>query len=90
MNIVGSVAIYFVCWWITLLAVLPIGVRTQGEEGEVVPGTVASAPAIPRIGRKLVLTTILAFLPWGIGFAIMELDVLSFSDFSYVPEFSND
>ena len=90
MNIVGSVAIYFVCWWMTLLAVLPIGVRTQGEEGEVVPGTVASAPVLPRIGRKLLLTTILAFIPWSIGFAILEYDILSFSDFTYVPEFSND
>jgi len=90
MNIVGSVAIYFVCWWMTLLAVLPIGVRTQGEEGEIVPGTIASAPATPRIGRKLLLTTILALIPWSIGFAILEYDILSFADFPYVPEFSND
>ncbi len=90
MNIVGSVAIYFVCWWVTLLMVLPIGVRTQGEEGEIIPGTVASAPVIPRMGRKLLLTTVLAFIPWSLGFAILELDVLSFADFPYVPEFSND
>lgn len=90
MNIVGSVAIYFVCWWVTLLAVLPIGVRTQGEEGEVIPGTVASAPVIPRMGRKLLLTTVLALIPWSIGFAILELDILSFADFPYVPEFTND
>jgi len=90
MNIVAAVAIYFVCWWITLLTVLPIGVRTQSEEGEVVPGTVASAPAIPRMGRKLLLTTILALIPWSIGFAILEYDILSFADFPYVPEFSND
>jgi len=90
MNLFGAFAIYFVCWWITLLAVLPIGVRTQDEEGEIVPGTIASAPAVPRIGRKIILTTIIAFIPWGIGMAIMEFDLLSFADFPFVPEFSND
>jgi len=90
MGIVGGIAIYFVCWWMTLLAVLPIGVRTQGEEGEIIPGTVASAPVIPRMRWKLILTTILAFIPWSIAFAIMEYDILSFEDFSYVPAFSND
>ena len=33
------VAIYFVIWWVTLFAVLPFGVRSQREAGEVVRGT---------------------------------------------------
>jgi predicted secreted protein len=57
-----GVAIYVVIWWTVLFAVLPIGVRTQGEEGEVVPGTPASAPVSPRLLRVLALTTLLAAL----------------------------
>ena len=28
-----AIAIYFLIWWIVLFAVLPWGVRAQGEEG---------------------------------------------------------
>lgn len=90
MNIASGLAIYFICWWITLLSVLPIGVRTQGEAGEVVPGSAESAPVNPYIRRKLILTSILSFLPWGIIIAVMEYNIFSFDDFSFIPNFSND
>ena len=50
-------AIYFILWWVALLAVLPFGVRTQGEAGDVVPGTPQSAPAAPRLKRIVALAT---------------------------------
>lgn len=37
MDRVMALAIYIFIWWITLFAVLPFGVRTQDEAGEVVP-----------------------------------------------------
>ncbi|MGL4496733.1 MAG: DUF1467 family protein, partial [Beijerinckiaceae bacterium] len=37
MPIGSLIAIYFVIWWIILFAVLPFGVRSQVEEGKVVP-----------------------------------------------------
>jgi predicted secreted protein len=43
-----------------LFAVLPFGVRTQGEVGEIVPGTPASAPAAPRMLRTFAITTLIA------------------------------
>ncbi len=45
MEYVSAFAVYFIIWWITLFAVLPIGMRTQAEENVVVPGSVESAPA---------------------------------------------
>lgn len=71
MSITLSIALYFVIWWTTLFAVLPIGMRTQGEAGEVVPGTPESAPAKPRIGRILVINTIVA----AVVFAIVWLSI---------------
>ena len=53
-------AIYFVVWWIVLFAVLPFGVRTQAEAGEVILGTTASAPTRPRLVRTVIATTIVA------------------------------
>ncbi len=32
MGIATGIAIYFLIWWVVLFAVLPWGVRAQGEE----------------------------------------------------------
>jgi predicted secreted protein len=52
------IAIYIFIWWTSLFAVLPFGVRTQQEEGSVVPGTPESAPAKPRLLRVVTNTAI--------------------------------
>ena len=33
MSLSFAIAIYVVIWWTVLFAILPIGVRTQGEDG---------------------------------------------------------
>ncbi len=67
MGIGSLIAIYFVVWWIVLFAVLPWGVRTQEEEGEVVMGSPSSAPARPRLLFKaLVTSTAAAVVTFGI------------------------
>jgi len=58
MGIATGIAIYFLIWWIVLFAVLPWGVRAQGEEG--VPGTDPGAPLVPHLRAKLVWTTLVA------------------------------
>ena len=82
MSITGAIVLFAVIWFVTLLVVLPIGLRTQGEAGEVVPGTPASAPADARIGRKLFWTTVVAialwaplcaFILWG-GLTVRDID----------------
>jgi len=55
-----AVAVFFLIWWVVLFAVLPWGVRSQHEGGEISPGTDPGAPAIPRLGQKLIWTTVVA------------------------------
>jgi predicted secreted protein len=84
MRFGSLVAIYFVVWWIVILAVLPWGVRTQDEEGDVVMGTASSAPARPRLLMKAIITSVVAavvtFLIWLIvdyyGWGVRELGEL--------------
>lgn len=57
MSVTTAVAIFFLIWWIVLFAVLPWGIRSQHEGGEVTPGTDPGAPALPRLFQKLVWTT---------------------------------
>ena len=60
MSWTTGLAIYFVAWWVVLFAVLPWGIRSQHEAGEIVPGTDPGAPAVPKLGRKLIWTTLVS------------------------------
>jgi predicted secreted protein len=62
MPVTTALAIFFLIWWVVLFAVLPWGVRSQGEGGEVTPGTDPGAPAVPHLGRKLVWTTLVSLV----------------------------
>lgn len=57
---VSLVAIYLVVWAICLFVVLPFGVRSQHEAGEVVRGSERGAPVMPRLWWKVLATTVLA------------------------------
>jgi predicted secreted protein len=65
MQFLSAFAVYFVIWWIVLFTVLPLGMRSQHEEGEVTLGTVESAPARFRGGRVVLLTTLISAIVYG-------------------------
>ena len=67
-----AVAIYITIWFTVLFAVLPIGVRSQDEEGAVVPGTEPGAPAAPRLLTKALATTLISALLLGVLIAYMR------------------
>lgn len=60
MSIGTGIAIYFIIWWVTLFAILPIGVRSQHEDGAFEPGTDPGAPREPAILKKAIVTTIVS------------------------------
>lgn len=49
--------IYIIVWWLVLFVVLPFGAQPLDS---VQPGTAPSAPARPRIGLKMAITTVIA------------------------------
>ncbi|WP_229426506.1 DUF1467 family protein [Microvirga alba] len=57
LKVSGGVALYFIIWWTLLFAVLPFGVRSQVEAGEIVHGTEPGAPAAPALREKAIWTT---------------------------------
>jgi predicted secreted protein len=60
MSVTTALAIFFVIWWVVLFTVLPWGIRSQHESGEIAPGTDPGAPVVPHLGRKLIWTTVVA------------------------------
>ncbi len=77
MDRVMALAIYIFIWWITLFAVLPFGVRTQDEEGSVVPGTPGSAPAKPRMLRVFLINTLVATIIFAIVYVIIAYQLIT-------------
>jgi predicted secreted protein len=75
-SLTFALAIYLVIWWTVLFAILPLGVRTQGEDGVVVPGTPESAPTRPRLVRVVLLTTLVSALVFAALWIAMRYDVL--------------
>ncbi|TQM94464.1 DUF1467 family protein [Roseinatronobacter monicus] len=60
MSIMSAIALYGVIWFMTMFLVLPFRLQTQGEAGEVVPGTPSSAPSDAQMMRKVKLVTFIA------------------------------
>lgn len=78
MEISTAIAIYFILWWVVLFAVLPWGVRSQQERGEVAPGTDPGAPAAHRVWMKLVWTTMISAAVFGVLTAIYKLNLIPY------------
>jgi predicted secreted protein len=78
MGIGTVIAIYFIIWWVVLFAVLPWGVRSQQESGEVAPGTDPGAPAVHRVWMKLVWTTVIAGVVFGILTAVYKSGLIPY------------
>jgi predicted secreted protein len=66
MNIGSGIAVYFIMWWVTLFMVLPFGIRSQAEAGEVSPGSDPGAPASVKIGKIMLINSLVALVPFGI------------------------
>ena len=81
MSVTMSIALYFIIWWVMLFAVLPLGVRTQGDIGETVQGTPDSAPVAPKalriIGLNTVVATVVFALVWlAIRYKLIPLEIV--------------
>jgi predicted secreted protein len=80
MSVTTAIAIYFIIWWVMLFAVLPWGVRSQQEAGEVVPGTDPGAPAIPRLLDKLLWTTLVSGAVFALLYVIYVNRLIALDD----------
>jgi predicted secreted protein len=78
MAVSTVIAFYFIIWWVVLFAILPWGVHSQQESGEVAPGTDPGAPAVHRLWTKLIYTTVTASVVFGILYAVYVLDLIPY------------
>ena len=81
MSVISALAIYFITWWVCLFIVLPWGIRSHHESGVgVEEGHDAGAPVRPMLLRKMLVTTILATIVFGLIYGQMTRGWIQFED----------
>ncbi|HEV8033538.1 DUF1467 family protein [Yoonia sp.] len=95
MGPVSGLVLLAVIWTVVFFIVLPLRLETQGEAGEIVPGTHASSPANFSFKRKARLTTLWAVPIWIVIAGTILSGAVSVRDIDWfermsTPEVSRD
>ncbi|XSG82464.1 MAG: DUF1467 family protein [Methyloligella sp. ZOD6] len=90
MSIAFGLAIYFIVWWLVFFAILPFGVRPQGESEEgMVQGSAESAPSKPHFLPKIIATTLISGAIFvGIYYIVFQ-GAVSLDDVPFLPRYES-
>ncbi len=77
MTITAALVLYSVTWFMVFFCVLPVRFESQGDRGQVMPGTPASAPEDAMIGKKARITTIIATVIFGLFYLIITSGLIT-------------
>ncbi|MEE9452908.1 MAG: DUF1467 family protein [Paracoccaceae bacterium] len=83
MAITSAIVLFAVIWFMLLLMALPMRMKSQSEDGKVVPGTPASAPVDPMIGKKMKWVTLITLILWVPLVAFIISGVLTIEDIDF-------
>ncbi|WP_170547971.1 DUF1467 family protein [Ruegeria atlantica] len=86
MTITAALVLFAVIWFMTLLVVLPIRIKTQGDLGDIVPGTHAGAPEVHHMKKKMWITTGISAVLWAVIAGIIISGVISVRDFDWLNQ----
>ena len=84
---VSGIVLFLVIWFMTFLVVLPIKIQTQGDVGEIVPGTHAGSPEHHHLRKKMWITTAIALVLWGIIAFLMLTGTVTLDDVDLYKRF---
>lgn len=84
MSITGGAVLLVTIWFLTLFIVLQVTAHTQGDAGEVVPGTHEGAPADFRLKRTFLITSAFALPIWAAIAALILWGPISIEDLDWM------
>ncbi|MBI1218917.1 MAG: DUF1467 family protein [Rhodobacteraceae bacterium] len=89
MSVANAILLFTMIWFLVFFVALAMPFRTQGEAGDVVPGTPSSAPSKVNLGRRARFTTAVAVVLFACAWAVIELGLIhgpSLEDVPMAPE----
>ncbi len=78
LNWFTAFVLYVIIWWTVLFAVLPIGTRPVADADSATGWR--GAPERPRMGRKVLWTTLIAAVIWGVIIGVQATGWISFRE----------
>ena len=95
MGPVSGLVLLAVIWTVVFFIVLPLRLETQGDKGEIVPGTHASSPADFSFKKKAKITTLVAVPIWAVIAGVLLSGAVTVRDIDWfermsTPEVSRD
>ena len=84
MGPVSAIVLYLVIWFMVLFIVLPIRLETQGDRGEVEPGTPEGAPANLDMWKKARLVTLISFVVWVVVAGVILSGLITVRDIDFM------
>ncbi len=88
MGPTSAIVLFAVIWFMTFFIVLPIRLKTQGDVGEVVPGTQAGAPHEHNLKKKALITTAIAIVLWCVIAGIILSGLITVRDIDWFHRMS--
>lgn len=88
MTITGAIVLLAVIWFMTLYISLPIGMKSQGDVGQVEPGTPASAPSEFHLRRKLWRVTLISVPIWAVVASVIAFGGIRVSEIDFFSDIS--
>jgi predicted secreted protein len=83
MGPTAAFVLFSVIWFMTLFVVLPLRLKTQGDVGQIVPGTQAGAPHELDLKRKLKVTTLVSVILFAVIAGIILSGAITVRDFDW-------
>ncbi|WP_435991390.1 DUF1467 family protein [Brevundimonas sp. LjRoot202] len=78
---ITMLAIYIVCWWVVLFAILPLGMN-QADQERPTDGGQWGAPVQPQLKRKFLTTSWVALIVWLVVMALVYIGWMPLPDLS--------
>ena len=83
MSITSAIVLFAIIWFMVFFIAIPIRLETQGDRGDIVPGTHASSPEIHNLKMKAWISTWVTFVFWAIVCGIIVSDLLTMRDIDF-------
>lgn len=95
MGITSALVLFAVIWFLTFLIVIPFRLKTQGDLGDIVPGTHAGSPQVHNLKRKAWITTGITVCLWIVIATIILTETITVRDidrwtFNQMPPLSGE